>query len=84
MLSQIVTHFNLELVPTIIMSYRAVFMLLIVAFTIHWLPVSVKERYKDFFIDISYFAKALIVVAIVFIIFQAKSSAIQPFIYFQF
>jgi len=48
------------------------------------LPVSVKERYKDFFIDISYFAKALIVVAIVFVIFQAKSSAIQPFIYFQF
>ena len=84
MLSQIITHFNLELVPTIIMSYRAVFMLLIVAFTIHWLPVSIKERYKDFFIDISYFAKALIVVAIVFIIFQAKSSAIQPFIYFQF
>ena len=84
MLSQIFNHFNPGLIPTIITSYRAVFILLLIAFAIHWLPVIVKDRYKELFIGVPYVAKAVIVVVIVFIIYQAKSSEIQPFIYFQF
>ncbi len=84
MLSQIFNHFNPGLIPNIITSYRAVFILLLIAFAIHWLPVIVKDRYKELFIGVPYVAKAVIVVVIVFIIYQAKSSEIQPFIYFQF
>jgi pilus assembly protein TadC len=77
-------NFNWLKVTDVIISYKNVFSLIVLAFIIHWLPVSFKEFYKNSFIRIPFFAKAFVVVIIVFMLFQVKSSEIQPFIYFQF
>jgi D-alanyl-lipoteichoic acid acyltransferase DltB (MBOAT superfamily) len=84
MLSQIFYHFNWQMIPEVIVSYKNVFSLILLAFFIHWLPVTTKEFYKNYFIGIPYFVKALVVVLVVFILYQVKSAEIQPFIYFQF
>jgi len=83
-LSQIFNHFNWYLIPEVIVSYKNVFSLIILGFIIHWLPVSTKEFYKNYFINIPYLAKAVVVVLVVFMLYQVKSAEIQPFIYFQF
>ncbi|NVN94403.1 MAG: MBOAT family protein [Bacteroidetes bacterium] len=83
-LSQVFYHFNWQMIPEVISSYKNVFSLILLAFLIHWLPVNTKEFYKNYFIRIPYFAKAMVVVLVVFILYQVKSAEIQPFIYFQF
>ena len=51
---------------------------------IHWLPVNVKNLYKQIFIDWPQWAKAATVIIAVFVIWQARTAGLQPFIYFQF
>ena len=76
--------FQWNMVPQIIVSYAMVFGLLLFAFIIHWLPASFKEYYRGMFIKSPIYVKAITVVLAVFIIMQFKTSALQPFIYFQF
>jgi D-alanyl-lipoteichoic acid acyltransferase DltB (MBOAT superfamily) len=80
MLSQIFYHFNWQMIPNIILSYKNVFSLILLAFLIHWLPVKTKDWYKNYFIGIPYAAKALLIVLVVFMLYQVKSAEIQPFI----
>lgn len=84
MITQITQNFNWNMVGNIIISYKNVFSLILLAYTIHWLPVSFKAFYKNTFINIPFYAKAFVVVIVVFALFQVKSAEIQPFIYFQF
>ncbi|MBI5539592.1 MAG: MBOAT family protein [Bacteroidia bacterium] len=84
MLNQIGTSFGFALIPEILSSYWIVFTILFVGFVIHWLPSSFKEFYRGVFIKTPIWLKVLITVIVVIIIFQAKSSNVQPFIYFQF
>lgn len=84
MLSQIGTSFGFALIPDILISYWIVFAIIIVGFAIHWLPSNFKEFYRGAFIKTPIWLKVIITVLVVIIIFQAKSSNVQPFIYFQF
>ena len=84
MLYQIVYNFRLSLVPEMVSSYALIFSIIIAGFVLHWLPSRVKETYRGWFIKMPVYLKILIVVIVVLIIFQAKSSVIQPFIYFRF
>jgi hypothetical protein len=84
MISQIFLNFQPALIPIMITSYYKVFLLIMVGLVIHWLPSSFKESYRGWFIKSHIIVKLLIVVFIVFILYQMKSSEIQPFIYFQF
>ncbi len=83
-LSQIGTSFGFALIPEILTSYWIVFSILFVGFAIHWLPATFKEFYRGVFIKTPIWLKVVITVIVVIIIFQAKSSNVQPFIYFQF
>ena len=83
-LSQIGTSFGFALIPEILTSYWIVFTILFVGFIIHWLPSNFKEYYRGVFIKTPIWLKVIITVIVVIIIFQAKSSNVQPFIYFQF
>jgi D-alanyl-lipoteichoic acid acyltransferase DltB (MBOAT superfamily) len=82
--SQIYNSFGFELIPEIVMSYKIIFVMMLSAYMIHWLPAKFKEKYRGWFIETPVWAKMLITIACVIIIYQAKSSNIQPFIYFQF
>lgn len=83
-LNQIFFNFKFSLAGEIINSYRIVFGLILTALLFHWLPASFKDIYKNAFISSPLYFKVISIVIVVFIIYQAKSSEIQPFIYFQF
>jgi D-alanyl-lipoteichoic acid acyltransferase DltB (MBOAT superfamily) len=83
-LSQIFNHFGGATVSAMMVSYANIFLIMLLGFTVHWLPASFKEKYRGWFITTPIYAKAIIIVLVVLIIFQVKSSVLQPFIYFQF
>jgi D-alanyl-lipoteichoic acid acyltransferase DltB (MBOAT superfamily) len=84
MISQIFTKFNFDLIPKIIASYQEIFGIILIGFILHWLPDNFKEKYRGWFIKTPLAVKIIIVILVVFIIYQVKEAAIQPFIYFKF
>ena len=84
MLGQMTSRFGWSLIPEMIASYWTVLGLMAIALTVHWLPQHIKDRYYDYFATRTLGWQALIATAVVFICYQAKSSGVQPFIYFQF
>ena len=81
---QISTNFGLSLAPDIILGFSKVFALMLIGYIIHWLPVSVKEIYRGAFIKLALWAKVVVTVIIVFVLYQFHTSDLQAFIYFQF
>ena len=84
LLHQVTHAFNWPLVPQMVVSYGKVFLVMLLGFVIHWLPESFKVKYRDWFIGTPIYAKILISVVVVFIIYQSVSAELQPFIYFRF
>lgn len=84
MIKQITTNFQTGLIPIMVSSYYKILIITLIGFVFHWLPTSFKENYRGWFIESNLIVKILIVVLVVFILIQAKSAEIQPFIYFQF
>lgn len=84
MMSQMGGNFRGDLIPSIIASYPLVFSLMLAGFIIHWLPVKVKQGYRDLFVRMPLPVQALASIIAVIIAFQAVSAGLQPFIYFQF
>ena len=83
-INQIGTSFNAPLIPEVLTSYSNVFALMLIGFVIHWLPVKVKDWYREFFIKLPLTIKIFISAITVFGVYQAMSSELQAFIYFQF
>lgn len=83
-MQQITSAFDFSKIGEMIIAYKAVFGLMVFALVVHWLPVSVKEAYKNIFIKSPHWAKALAVVIAVFAIWQLRTADLQPFIYFAF
>ncbi len=84
MIGQILHHFEAELIPTMIASYKEVFAIILIGFILHWLPANFKEKYRGWFIQTPLVVKIIAVILVVLVIYQVKSAAIQPFIYFKF
>jgi len=84
MLISIFTNLNINLLPQIFSFYYTIFLIMLFAYIIHWLPYKIKENFRGFFIKSPVIVKIIIVVIAIFIIYQTKTSAIQPFIYFKF
>jgi D-alanyl-lipoteichoic acid acyltransferase DltB (MBOAT superfamily) len=84
MIFQIMENFNPELIATMVVSYKEVFLVMLLGYTLHWLPASWKDYVRQQFIVMPDFAKAVVAVAIALLLFQFKSAELQPFIYFQF
>lgn len=81
---QVWKNFDLSILGDVVVSYGRVSLIMLLGYTVHWLPSSVKKFYRDWFIATPVWLKALITVSIVFIIYQSWSSDMVPFIYFQF
>ena len=84
MLNQIFYRFGAESILTMVTSQLNIYGLIVVGFTLHWLPVSYKETYRGAFIKSSLAFKIAATLIISFIILQFETSEIQPFIYFRF
>jgi D-alanyl-lipoteichoic acid acyltransferase DltB (MBOAT superfamily) len=84
LMNQIAGSFGWPQVPAMILSYWKVFVIMIFGFVLHWLPESFKDRGMNWFVATPLYQKALISAVVVFIIYQAVSAGLQPFIYFRF
>jgi alginate O-acetyltransferase complex protein AlgI len=81
---RITNHFGLELFFKIIQGYSFVLSLVLIGYLIHWIPGSMKEKYREYFAGLPVYAMALAVVGAIFVMYQLMSDEMQPFIYFQF
>ncbi len=84
-LQKIFFDFQLNLVLSILASYKSVFLLLFVAYFLHLIPEKLKNIWLTFFTRQSDLLKALLIfIWLVFFFYQLRSINTQPFIYFQF
>jgi D-alanyl-lipoteichoic acid acyltransferase DltB (MBOAT superfamily) len=84
MLEQIAFKFQGHLMWDILVGYKNVFIVMLLGFVIHWLPVPTKDSYRNWFVRTPIFVKALISLVAVIFIYQILSADLQPFIYFDF
>jgi alginate O-acetyltransferase complex protein AlgI len=84
LMKQISTDFQFHLIPDIIVGYKWVFLVMLFGFILHWWPTKLKDKYLKWFVGTPMWAKVLITVGVVFVIYQSISADMQPFIYFQF
>jgi D-alanyl-lipoteichoic acid acyltransferase DltB (MBOAT superfamily) len=84
MISQIWNNFDFQVIPQVVISFKPVIFMMIFGYTLHWLPDRFKGWYRDWFIRTPVYVKMVLSCIVIFIIYQAWSSELQPFIYFQF
>lgn len=84
MLGQIFTVFRPQLFPQLLEGYWEVFALMALGFFLHFVPVRWEQACTRAVIRLPLFGKAVLLVAVIYLVIQMKSSEIQPFIYFQF
>lgn len=84
MVTQIFTKFEPQIFFQWVSSYWAVASLMLLGFVLHFLPESWTDWAKKQVIRMPLVLQALIIVVVIFIVIQIKSSDVQPFIYFQF
>ena len=65
-------------------SYAAVGSLMLLGYVLHFMPQNLSGKVRTLVTKCPLVVKALIIVVVVFIVIQIKSSDVQPFIYFQF
>lgn len=81
---QIAFHFDWGGIADRIKAYREVFGILLLGFLLHFFPSGWKEQLKSLYTALPLWAKSLSFALFILLCFQAASSEIQPFIYFQF
>ena len=84
MISRIISSFHPELFGQLVSGYWKVFALMAVGYALHWCPDSWQDKCSKAVVRMPLVMQALLLIAVIFIIVQVKSSDIQPFIYFQF
>lgn len=84
MITQIFTSFHPELFGQLLSGYWKVFLLMGVGFLLHLCPDKWQSSCSDMVVRMSLPVQAILVIILIFIVIQVKSSDIQPFIYFQF
>lgn len=84
MINQIISEFNPTVFPQLITGYWKVFAMMLLGYIIHFIPKRTENSFSQTIIKSPFVVKALVMLVLIFIIIQIKSSDIQPFIYFQF
>ncbi|GHT66435.1 alginate O-acetyltransferase [Bacteroidia bacterium] len=83
-IERIFSHFDINIIPDIIVAYRAIFGIMAAAYILHFLPAQWKSWYKQCFTNIPIAFKIIAIIVLVFFMYQMSSTETQPFIYFQF
>ena len=84
MIRQITFNFQPQLFVQLIEGYWRVFALMLLGFLLHFAPVKWETAFANSVIRLPLVGKVVLMVALVYLVIQVKSSEIQPFIYFQF
>ncbi|MBW6491472.1 MAG: MBOAT family protein [Lentimicrobium sp.] len=81
---QVAGNMDWENALSVLYQYRIVFIVILVGYISHWLPVRLKANIETLYGKSPLSIKILIAVMIGIICYQAHSASFQPFIYFQF
>lgn len=84
MIKQIFSSFHPELFGQLVSGYWKVFLLMALGFALHWCPDRWQNACSNTVTRMPLIMQALLIIIVIFIVIQIKSSDIQPFIYFQF
>jgi alginate O-acetyltransferase complex protein AlgI len=84
MLSQIVENFSPGSFLVVLPAYANVFLLMIVGYTIHFLPERIKEAYRGLFIKMPVVVQLAVIMIFAVLLYQMRSIDVMPFIYFRF
>ena len=84
MLEQIFTAFHPQLFTQLMVGYWGVFALMLLGFLLHFAPDKWERACCSGVIRLPLLGQALLLVLLIYVVIQMKSSEIQPFIYFQF
>ena len=85
MIDQMLFNMHWELLPEVIAGYTYVMLLIIAGYTLHFIPKTWKEKPALAVLQKGgLVAQGLLLVLVIYLVIQTKSSSIQPFIYFQF
>lgn len=83
-INQMVYNFSPGLFFDIVWAYKYVFLVALTGFVFHWLPESLKQKYRTGFANLPMPVMAAVSTVLVFILFQIATGELQRFIYFQF
>ena len=67
-----------------IANYWHVFFLIVLGYALHFVPDRLSQRCRSTFVKMPAFLYIVVLVLLITIIVQVKTSEVQPFIYFQF
>ena len=81
---QIFLHFHPELLGQLLAGYGWVFILMAVGYIVHFLPARVDDFFRERVTRMGIIGQAALIVAMIWIVIQFRSSNVVPFIYFQF
>lgn len=84
MLFQLTHNLDFSVAARVMVAYKLIFPVLIFGFVLHWWPSRWKENYMNWFIRLPHWVKVILVALLVFLIYQTRTTDLQPFIYFQF
>ncbi|MFI3285770.1 MAG: MBOAT family O-acyltransferase [Rikenellaceae bacterium] len=84
MLHQIFYNFNADLIPQIIGGYGVVVIMILGGYILHMLPSDWNDKVCGILAKKGFLLQLILLVAMIWLVVQMKSSEIQPFIYFQF
>ncbi len=84
MINQIATAFHPQIFEQLIQGYPLVFTLIFLGFALHLAPKKWEEWACKCVVKLPFLGKVLLLLGLIYLVIQIKSSDIQPFIYFQF
>lgn len=84
MIEQILFYFHGEIFTQFIEGYAVVSLMMLIGYVLHFMPESWELKMQGVVTRTPLVGKALMLVAIIWLVVQVKTSGLQPFIYFQF
>lgn len=83
-LTRIFTEFKAPLFTQWVSEYYLVAILIAVGYIFHWMPKRVENSFEKGLTYMPVYVQSVIMAFVIWILYQARSADIQPFIYFQF
>jgi alginate O-acetyltransferase complex protein AlgI len=84
MIRQMLFHFNSQIFVEFITGYKAVLLMMIIGYALHFIPKSIELKAESSVSNLPLLLKVAFMILVIILVVQFKSSDIQPFIYFQF
>lgn len=84
MITQMFTKFNPDVLPQVVVAYRYVMILIVIALVFHYLPSSWNGKVIRLLQRTGVSGCAIALTLVIYLVIQVRGSDVQPFIYFQF